>query len=54
MRLDPAEPGQEGKKMAVDLWFGLVVLLFFGTAAVLSALCDWIELHMAGKRRWRR
>jgi hypothetical protein len=38
--------------MAVDLWFGLIVLLFFGTFAVLAALCDRIEKMYS--KKWRK
>ena len=37
--------------MAVEVWFALQVGLFFGTFAVLAALCNWIEKLMQKKRR---
>lgn len=29
--------------MTVDVWFALMVGLFFGTFAVMAAACNWIE-----------
>ena len=38
-----------------DVTFVIVsFVVFFGTFAVLSALCDWVEKRLASKRRWRR
>jgi len=37
--------------MAVEVWFALVVGLFFGTMAVLAALCDWVEKKLRNYRR---